>query len=102
MPRSGPLNIRICRNRRVVDGWEHETVMNVLPQTIAEMVAGWPEFRMGVKRVGVVLSGGQSFDNVVIAGSEVVKVWGFDDIPFDTGAIVAATDQAEDPLPKGY
>ena len=40
-------------------------------------------------------------DNVIIAGSTVVKVLGFDGIPFDARAIVAAMDQSEDPLPKG-
>ena len=82
--------------------WEHGTVTNLLPETIADMVAAWPEFRMGVKRVGVTLAGGQTFDNVMIAGPKVVKILGFDDLPFDSGDIVAATDQAEDPLPKGY
>jgi hypothetical protein len=77
-------------------------VTNVLPEPIADVVACWPEFRMGVNRVGVQLADGQKFDNVIIAGSTVVKVLGFDGIPFDAGAIVAATDQAEDPLPKGY
>ena len=57
---------------------------------------------MGVKRVRVQLADGQKVDNVLIGGSTVVKVLGFDVIPFDAGAIVAATDQAQDPLPIGY
>lgn len=57
---------------------------------------------MGVRRVGVQLSEGRYFDNMMVAGREVVGVLGLRSVPFEVAAIVAATDQASEPLPAGY
>ena len=77
-------------------------VSNDLPPSIADEVAGWPEFRMGVKRVRVELDDGRTFDDVTVAGARVVKVLGRDDVPFEASDVVAVTDSSDAPLPPGY
>src|SRR5674476_871552 len=51
--------------------WEHESVTNVLPEPIADRVACWPEFRMGVKRVGVQLAAGELHSDALHAHPEL-------------------------------
>jgi hypothetical protein len=77
-------------------------VSNELPSSIADEIAGWPEFRMGVYRVHVELADGRSFDDVMVAGARVVKILGRDDVPFDTSDVVAVTDRSDAPLPPGH
>jgi hypothetical protein len=77
-------------------------VSNELSPDIADEVAGWPEFRMGVNRVRVELNDGRTFDNVMVAGGRVVKVLGWDEIPFEASDVVAVTDFTDAPLPPGY
>jgi hypothetical protein len=77
-------------------------VSSDLPPSIADEVAVWPEFRMGVHRVQVELADGRRFDDVMVAGARVVKVLGRDDVPFDASAVVAAIDRSNAPLPPGY
>jgi hypothetical protein len=79
-----------------------QAVSNELPPDIADEVAGWPEFRMGVHRVRVELTDGRTVDNVMVAGGRVMKVLGRNEIPFDTSDVVAATDFTDAPLPPGY
>ncbi|MEO8829619.1 hypothetical protein [Lapillicoccus sp.] len=75
---------------------------NELPPAIANEVAGWPEFRMGVTRVRVELADGRTFDDVMVAGGRVAKILGRDEIPFEASDVVAVTDFGEAPLPPGY
>jgi hypothetical protein len=77
-------------------------VPNELPPSIADEVARWPEFRMGVNRVRVELADGRTFDDVMVAGDRVVKVLGRDEIPFEVSDVVAVTDFSDAPLPPGY
>jgi hypothetical protein len=39
------------------------------PPDIADDVAEWPKYRMGVNRVRVELTDGRTFDNVMVAGA---------------------------------
>ena len=94
----------ICRNPRDhADGRApHGRLTDVsddLPPSIVDEVAKWPEFRMGVNRVRVVLADGRAFDDVMVAGKRVVKVLGRDDIPFEASGVVTVTDLSEAPLP---
>lgn len=73
-----------------------------LPQAIADEVAGWTEFRMGVNRVQVKLADGRVFENVMVAGGRVVKVLGQPDLMFDASDVVAVADFADAPPPPGY
>ena len=73
-----------------------------LPPSIVDEIAKWPEFRMGVNRVRVVLADGLAFDDVMVAGNRVVKVLGRHDIPFEACDVVAVTDLSEAPLPLRY
>ena len=77
-------------------------VSNELPPAIADEVAGWPEFRMGVNRVRVELSDGRSFENVMVAGDRGVGVLGGNDVPFVASDVVGVTDFPDAPLPPGY
>jgi hypothetical protein len=82
--------------------WDASIVSNELPRDIADEVAGWPEFRMGVKRVRVELSDGRTFEDVMVAGDRVVGVLGREEVPFAASDVVAVTDFADAPLPPGY
>lgn len=57
---------------------------------------------MGVSRARVELNDGRTFDNVMVAGGRVVKVLGWDEIPFEASDVVAVTDFTDAPLPPGY
>jgi hypothetical protein len=79
-----------------------QDVSDQLPPDIADEVAAWPEFRMGVHRVRVKLNDGRTFDNVMVAGGRVAGVLGRDEVPFEASQVVAVTDFADAPLPPGY
>lgn len=52
-------------------------------------IAALPEYKMGVHRVTVELSDGSVFTDVDVAwGSEVIRVSGSSDLPFDPADIV--------------
>jgi hypothetical protein len=57
-----------------------------------------PEFRMGVKRVGIVLDDGRTVQAVFVAGDEVRRVGeqatGPSSIPFDSAEIVDLFDDS--------
>ena len=97
---SAPINATLPTG-----GGLHGSLANVsdhLPPSIVDEVAKWPEFRMGVQRVRVVVADGRSFDDVMVAGNRVVKVLGRHDLPFEASDVVAVTDLSEAPLPLRY
>lgn len=73
-----------------------------LPPTIATLVSTWPEFRMAVHRIQVVLSDGRVIDNVMVSGGSIRGVLGGDGVSFDASEVISATDFASAPLPPGY
>lgn len=77
-------------------------VSDQLPPTIANEVAGWLEFRMGVHRVRVELADGRAFEDVMVGGARVVKVLVRGEIPFEASDVVAVTDFSEALLSPGY
>lgn len=67
----------------------------VLPAAIKERILAMAEFRPGVHRVVVELKDGSVFDNVDVAwGDEVVRVLGYQDIPFDATEVSAVFESA--------
>jgi len=61
----------------------------LLPKSLQEKVASYPEYKMGVHRLSVVLRNGDLIRNVHIAWNEqVVLIEGQSDIPFSTEEIV--------------
>ncbi len=66
----------------------------LLPQAIADLINGFPESSYGAQTVRVVLGDGTCYSGVVVAGSGVVvRVTGYDDIPFDPQDVVSATSE---------
>jgi hypothetical protein len=64
-----------------------------LPEAIAEQVATFPEWRMGVQRIQVTLADGRTFSTVDIAwGREIVRVGGYDCVPFEAEDVIAVKD----------
>jgi hypothetical protein len=62
----------------------------ILPDEIKERVLGFPEWRMGAHRVAVTLRDGSKVRGVLVAwGTEVVRVDGAAEIPFDANDVVA-------------
>jgi hypothetical protein len=72
-----------------------------LPGVIAEQVNGMFEFRMGVHRIGVDLSDGAHFDDVLVSAGSVTRVIGYETVPFDAGDVTSVSNEAELPLPPG-
>ena len=68
----------------------------MIPAHLLNKLLAVPEFRMGVKRVGVVLSDGRSFRSVFVSGNEVRRVGepATDPIPFDSAEIVDLQDDS--------
>jgi hypothetical protein len=54
-----------------------------LPEEWAQFIANSPETGMGYTIVSIILSDGQRFDQVVIAGDQIVSIGGSADIPFE-------------------
>ena len=64
-----------------------------LPDPIAEKVLAFPEWRMGAQRIKVVLADGRSFSPVEVAwGREIVRVAGYEEVPFDAADVVEVED----------
>jgi hypothetical protein len=72
-----------------------------LPPAIATQVQQFPEFRMGVHRVGVKLVSGIRVDDVLVSGGRVTRVLGRDQVPFDATEVVEIEDQSARSLPPG-
>ncbi len=65
----------------------------LLPESLQEKVASFPEYKMGVHRVSILLRNGDLIKNVHIAWNEkVVLIEGQTDIPFSTDEIVDAVN----------
>jgi hypothetical protein len=68
-------------------------VSNRLPQRLGEIVSGFPETHMGAQTIKVTLADGRVFDKVTVAwGHEVVRVEGFDTLPFDPDQVALVED----------
>jgi hypothetical protein len=60
-----------------------------LPESLREEIAALPEYKMGVHRVTVELVDGRVFADVDVAWeTEVIRVSGSSEIPFDAGDVV--------------
>ena len=67
-----------------------------LPVAIAQRVGDFPEWRMGAQRIKVVLADGRTFSDVYVAwGREIVRVGGYEDIPFDASEVVDVEDLSD-------
>lgn len=68
----------------------------MIPAHLRDKLLAVPEFRMGVKRVGVVLSDGRTFRPVFVSGYEIRRVGelALDPIPFDSAEIVDLLDDS--------
>jgi len=68
----------------------------LLPDAIAAQALRFPEFRMGVHRVAVTLRNGEQFDGVLVGwGHEVVRVEGFEALPFDPEDVISVRDASD-------
>ena len=64
-----------------------------LPQHLGEIVSGFPETHMGAQTIKVTLSDGRVFDGVVVAwGHEVVRVEGYESLPFNAEDVISVED----------
>ena len=71
----------------------NEQMSTTLPDSVVEKVLAFPEWRMGAKRIKVVLADGRSFSSVEVAwGRDVVRVAGYEEVPFDAADVVAVED----------
>jgi len=60
-----------------------------LPGAAREEIAAFPEYKMGVHRITVELRDGRVFTDVDVAWeSEIVRVAGLTEVPFDASEIV--------------
>ena len=70
----------------------------VLPDELRAKVAAWPEFRMGVHRVVVVLRDGTTVPDAFVSGGQVRGVGetsdGIGPVPFGTDDIADLLDQS--------
>jgi hypothetical protein len=61
----------------------------ILSRDIQEKIAVLPELAYGIRRIAAILDDGTEYPDVVVAWSkEVIKVEGFERLPFDTSRIV--------------
>jgi hypothetical protein len=66
-----------------------------LPEHVADIILGFPEYRMGAHKVAVELRDGTIVDDVLVAwGGEVIRVGGVDGCSFDPSAVVNAYDRS--------
>jgi hypothetical protein len=70
-----------------------------LPETVAEQIASFGEFRMGTHRVALFMRDGAVYEPVIVSGgSTVVRVGDGrtdDTLPFDPSLAVRAEDRSE-------
>src|SRR5689334_12847383 len=72
-----------------------------LPPAILAQIAGFPEFRMGVRRVQVELASGRTFENTLVAGKRVVGIIGdCGTVPFEPSEVVGVRDMSDAYLPR--
>ncbi len=72
-------------------------VTNRLPQDLGEAVSCFPETHMGAQTIRVTLTDGRTFDNVTVAwGHEIIRVAGFEKLPFDAEDVVAVEDASSE------
>ena len=89
--RAGP----ICARSASPDSGDTGAVTYRLPQPLAEIVSCFPETHMGAQTIRVTLADGRTFDGVTVAwGHEVVRVAGFDVLPFDASEVVEVEDSS--------
>ena len=81
--------------------WDYSDVEDVLPAAVAAEVRLLPEFRMGVHRIGVLLTDGVRVDDVLVSGGRVTKVLGRDHVAFRADEVIEVVDQSECPLRPG-
>ena len=68
--------------------------MAALPLHLQSLVLDFPEYSQGVNRIVVKLADGREFGDVFVAwGSEIVKVQGYESVPFDPSQIVEVRKQ---------
>ena len=71
-----------------------------LPEALVRKIDPWPEYRMGVKRVAVVLKDGRVFKPAFVSGHDVRKVGSAEEpigpIPFSTDDIADVLDDWSD------
>ena len=66
-----------------------EPVSKILPEPIAQKVNDFPEWRMGTQRIKVTLVDGRTFYPVDVAwGREIVRVVGYEEVPFEAEDVV--------------
>ena len=59
-----------------------------LPEAVREMIASFPEYKMGVHRITVELVDGRVFSDVDVAWeTEIIRVAGANEVPFDPAEI---------------
>jgi hypothetical protein len=68
--------------------------MAEIPSHLQARVLEFPEYSQGVNRIIVLLADGREFEDVFVAwGAEIIKVEGFDELPFDPDQIVNVRKQ---------
>jgi hypothetical protein len=98
----GDLSLLLALEQRIRDRAKGAAIVRrvtaspvavILPNEIREQVLALPEWRMGAHRVTVTLADGRMFGPVDVAwGSEVVRVFGFESVPFAGAEVVAVAD----------
>ena len=68
--------------------------MAEIPTHLQALVLDFPEYSQGVNRITVRLADGREFGDVFVAwGAEIVKVQGYESLPFDPSQIVEVRKQ---------
>jgi hypothetical protein len=66
-----------------------------VPESVAQRVLGFPEWRVGAHRVGVVLAEDRRTLTFTLPGPRVVRVGGYEVIPFETAQAVEVVDLSD-------
>lgn len=68
--------------------------MTEIPSHLQPIILEFPEYSQGVNRISVRLADGREFSDVFVAwGSEIIKVEGYESLPFDPNQIVEVRKQ---------
>ena len=85
-----PVSLRHASESR-----EIVTLLARLPDHVKEKILSFPEHRMGVHRVALVLKDGSLIEDVLVAwGDEVVRVGGVDRCHFEVANVVDVEDRS--------
>lgn len=66
-----------------------------LPLPVTDRILTFPEYRMGVYKVALVMKDGSVIEDVIVAwGDDVIRVGGVDGCPIDLADVIDAKDRS--------